>query len=642
MGKATKRTTRIKKPQRVTSSSKNTITSEDDPLLQGLVDLHGSVRETTCVVIANMFGDALDPSDLNVQKQFDRMVRGGLCEKLIPRIVDPLKMVRLHALGALRNLSVAGGVSFCETLIRSNVITPLIKVLTSNGVADTFNSTKMHAEALQMLEQAIALLTNLCESSPHAIHETLQGNLIHPIMQIIRLGAQEPQVHTETLRCMMLLTDHNPILNAMFASNAMFSLTLNEVLDVNVSLYRKLLVIAIIVNVPSMKQAENQIQKCIPHLEKALEFNASNVIQQAQHVRQVWETAQKTLLEEECLIEDGELSSNEREAIKNAQAICRSWRENVQTIVLAMELVAELAVFDEDAIDEEEWGSDEEEIMEQYASSQMNTDSDGSNKLTRAHIAINQSRVFHLCRQILQGLVSVPDFNNVIGMFPRSLLPRSDTFYAAGDFVTMRIRVCNALNNLIQIPQCEVSSEAFAIFHNLCTIYKHFPTISLPQMKAANSVDLEIAITSAMQSILRRYDSIRLEPQHFEYLLKRVHATNDSEATMNLIGILSCIGTRSRDRNENALIGERLFSRLNDTNLEVVVAALNAIFDIYADESFDTIFKSMNALSALETTLAMCRNKLTAEHLKMDRDVIAHVKESLLNLKRFIKYKKAH
>lgn len=110
------------------------------------------------------------------------------------------------------------------------------------------------------------------------------------------------------------------------------------------------------------------------------------------------------------------------------------------------------------AIDEEEWGSDEEEIMEQYASSQMNTDSDGSNKLTRAHIAINQSHVFHLCRQILQGLVSVPDFNNVIGMFPRSLLPRSDTFYAAGDFVTMRIRVCNALNNLIQIPQCEGTS----------------------------------------------------------------------------------------------------------------------------------------------------------------------------------------
>lgn len=81
----------------------DTIITEAHVFLQ-LVDLHGSVRETTCVVIANMFGDALDPSDLNVQKQFDRMVRGGLCEKLIPRIVDPLKMVRLHALGALRSV----------------------------------------------------------------------------------------------------------------------------------------------------------------------------------------------------------------------------------------------------------------------------------------------------------------------------------------------------------------------------------------------------------------------------------------------------------------------------------------------------------------------------------------------------------
>nr|CCA14123.1 armadillo repeatcontaining protein putative [Albugo laibachii Nc14] len=622
MGKARKQTGRKKKALCERPPSRDTATPEDDPLLQGLVDLHGSVRETTCVVIANMFGDALDPGDMNIHKQLDRMVRGGLCEKLIPRIVDPLKMVRLHALGALRNLSIAGGVSFCETLITSNVITPLIKVLSSNGVAETFQSTKTHAESLRMLEQAIALLTNLCENSPNAIRETLQGNLIDPIMQIIRVGAQEPRIHTETLRCMMLLTDHNPTLNALFASDAMYPRTFNDLLDMDVSLYRKLLVAAIIINIPAMKKGDGQIVKCIPYLEVALEFDASNVVQQARHACEVWHVAQKTLLEEECLIENGELSSDESEAIKSAQGICRSWRENVQTLVLAMELVAEIASIDEDAMDEQDWGSDDEEIMEEFASSHMNIDSDEP-KLTAALLAIGQSRILHLCRLILRGLVAVPDFNSAI----------------ASDFETMRIRVCNALNNLLQVPRCEVlATEASAILHNLCTIYEHSPT----HLAKADTVELETAITSAMQSVLRQYSSIDLERRHFQLLLQRLDSTNDAEAKMNLVGVLSCVGTRQRDMNENALIGQSLLSRLNDPDLEVVVASLNAIFDIYADEVFDTVFKSMNALSALETTLAMCRTKLRAEQSMMDRDVISHVKESLLNLKRFLKYKKQY
>ena len=70
-------------------------------------------------------------------------------------------------------------------------------------------------------------------------------------------------------------------------------------------------------------------------------------------------------------------------------------------------------------MDEQDWGSDDEEIMEEFASSHMNIDSDEP-KLTAALLAIGQSRILHLCRLILRGLVAVPDFNSAIGKFHRS------------------------------------------------------------------------------------------------------------------------------------------------------------------------------------------------------------------------------
>ena len=72
----------------------------------------------------------------------------------------------------------------------------------------------------------------------------------------------------------------------------------------------------------------------------------------------------------------------------------------------------------------------------------------------------------------------------------------------------MRIRVCNALNNLLQVPQCEgafllhksliadvlqvLATEASAILHHLCTIYEHSPTHLAKG--DSDSVELETAM----------------------------------------------------------------------------------------------------------------------------------------------------
>lgn len=50
-----------------------------------------------------MYGEVGDEqNEQKLQKKLQKMIDSGLLKKLIPRMVDPLKMVRLHALGALR------------------------------------------------------------------------------------------------------------------------------------------------------------------------------------------------------------------------------------------------------------------------------------------------------------------------------------------------------------------------------------------------------------------------------------------------------------------------------------------------------------------------------------------------------------
>ncbi|RHZ07285.1 hypothetical protein DYB26_013414, partial [Aphanomyces astaci] len=67
--------------------------------LSGLTNLQGSVREATCVALASFFAGEGTPDKL---KMLDKLLNAGLLKKLLPRVVDPSTLVRLHALGALR------------------------------------------------------------------------------------------------------------------------------------------------------------------------------------------------------------------------------------------------------------------------------------------------------------------------------------------------------------------------------------------------------------------------------------------------------------------------------------------------------------------------------------------------------------
>jgi hypothetical protein len=192
------------------------------------------------------------------------------------------------------------------------------------------------------------------------------------------------------------------------------------------------------------------------------------------------------------------------------------------------------------------------------------------------------------------------------------------------------------------------------IFQNLCTLYVSLKSESAAAAAAQqqrfeaedSDAELEVAVTAAMWSALRRAaaqdKSLAISAEQAQLIMSTATQSRAVDARMNAIGMMGCVGQRSKDVTENAVIGRCLLATLNDSSLEVVAQALDAVFDVYGDEDFDDNFRSLQFLPALERTAAAVKSKLRAERKEMDRALVAHVKETQLNLARFIKYKKKH
>lgn len=224
--------------------------------------------------------------------------------------------------------------------------------------------------------------------------------------------------------------------------------------------------------------------------------------------------------------------------------------------------------------------------------------------------------------------------------------------HAADDFERMRIRVVNAVNNLLQTVSWEALGEDVVpqVFRNLCTLYANVKAETSDKPfdfdLSSSTNDIEAATTAAMWSALRRSVAAKkdlpISAEEANLIMTSALHSRSMETRMNTIGMIGSVGQRSKNPAEIEVIARCLIASLNDSSLEVVAEALNAVFDVFGDEDYDELFRNLQFLGALERTSVSVKAKLRAEKKEIDRALAAHVKETHLNLVRFIKYKKKH
>lgn len=143
-----------------------------------------------------------------------------LCGTDIVRIAAPLLCdtdvaVRNAAAGALRNFSV-NGVNVCEFLVDQDILTPLLTLLNEYAkdsdwqpTFDTQMSNEMDIRSDVYL-QAINLLWNLCESTPQALDQLNQSQLIRSFVRCLNFNVYGMEIAISVAQCLLVISEGNP------------------------------------------------------------------------------------------------------------------------------------------------------------------------------------------------------------------------------------------------------------------------------------------------------------------------------------------------------------------------------------------------------------------------------------------------
>ena len=129
-------------------------------------------------------------------------------------------------------------------------------------------------------------------------------------------------------------------------------------------------------------------------------------------------------------------------------------------------------------------------------------------------------------------------------------------------------------------------------------------------------------------------------------------ATNpEANIRINLVQIIGNIGTLSTlaDVSDNLSQSSELFTQFlidaasKDTDIRVVTEALDKIFDMFAEDSTDTLCAHMNLVGQLKKILPILKVKIglvkKGKRQGINEDFLPIVNIAKTNLTRFIKYK---
>lgn len=146
----------------------------------------GSNEEKMCAL------QAIAVISLN-KKKAEAICEGDLIRIAAPLLVDNNKNIRNAVAGALRNVSVCGGIDVCETLVEQDVLTPLLSLTNeyTNQMdwVPIIDKSVAHVDQLDVsgdtFLQAVNLVWNLCESSSVALQHFNQANILESFVRFL-------------------------------------------------------------------------------------------------------------------------------------------------------------------------------------------------------------------------------------------------------------------------------------------------------------------------------------------------------------------------------------------------------------------------------------------------------------------------
>jgi hypothetical protein len=544
-----------------------------------------------------------------------QLVEAGAMKKLVQKLCDDCQPVRAAAAGALKNVLIVGGESISDDLVKHDVVTALLAALNQSIIEQE--------QSVFTLTQIVHVLSFLCENSDHATRviteRTHYGghSAVYCLIHILRSNT-DPLLLTTTIQCLNVISDENQALQQQILNVPDSTQTLTNMLHGSYSILFKACVASVLFNISP--DITGTMQLTCPLLLQAIKFDP--VIQQTllEHKMEKRKKKHEDIGDAQSqLLQDQENHEQINQFIKDqieeeeeeeddTVTEYKVWEENTKAHNMAFEvltnMISALALMNDDAeyedIDEEEDFDEQVEVVDSI---------DQNSQEVAQFVKMTNLLSIGLDRAVsLNKALANPIFQQPYATIEKELLRDS------------LVRVLNLLNNIMlsmnEIPQ------AMDVWNFLTTLQ-----------------DVDI-VTSIMWTMLRKKviqsNQITNQATIFANL---VETSMNEEVRTNAIGILGEMG-KSMSGNDSLLLAQLLLKRVQqDTSLIVVSEALNSIFDIFGDEvKHKQVIQQSQMVQQLQSVPTLLDQRLKVQRSQLDKDTVSRVKETKVNLTRFIKY----
>ena len=215
-----------------------------------------------------------------------------------------------------------------------------------------------------------------------------------------------PVLQLEVSKFLLIVTDNNPPFWDLLLNASDLIQGIRNIIEKRLSSSLVCLNLAgALLNIPSISANPEFI---LPLLEDCLQFDASAVMSQAQSLNAMKENlsnidASNIEIEDDC--PEKQQIEKEKENQVQAASAFRAWKDSVQTVALALELVHDLVAMPDSDDNLEEWDSDDDEAMERMA-----PEMSGAAENTRASVlsAEKTHTVLCLVHRILSSTIATP------------------------------------------------------------------------------------------------------------------------------------------------------------------------------------------------------------------------------------------
>ena len=188
------------------------------------------------------------------------------------------------------------------------------------------------------------------------------------------------------------------------------------------------------------------------------------------------------------------------------------------------------------------------------------------------------------------------------------------------------------INNILAKFASNVINENYAI--------SLFAFLMSKIQKCEKNVELLSLYTTTLRNLITKFTIKNINDDQYQILYQIIIKTENAFIKSNLIDVMTTFAIRDKKFIVGKLLKDLI---MNQSQIEVISHLANSFMDLFCDDDLESnkILKELGIIEMMKQGANEFRARMKNAKIakEIDKDTFAYIKETLLNMKRFVKYK---